>query len=84
MTMSAPKAAKAAVLLSLLAAKAAVLFSLLAAKAAELPSVVAAKAAELPSVVAANAAALLFSLHGAKAAARLVMRVQGRNGGRTR
>ena len=43
--MSAPKAAKAAVPLSLLAAKAAVIFSLLAAKAAELPSVAAAKAA---------------------------------------
>ena len=62
--MSAPKAAKAAVLLSLLAAKAAVLFSLLAAKAAE-----------LPSVVAAKVAALQFSLHGAKVAALLVVRV---------
>ena len=70
--MSAPKAAKAAVILSLLAAKVAELFSLLAAKAAE-----------LPSVVAAKAATLLFSLHGAKAAALLVMRVPGRNGGRT-
>ena len=44
----------------------------------------AAQAAELPSVVAAKAAALLFTLHGAKAATLQVMRVQGRNGGRTR